>query len=128
MFVFIDIWPLTASITIEVKNNHAHVTTQRISHKFIETNFSVRCMVWPWCCLFQYWLPFENIDEITISYCSSLQLTFPTRYFLDHQSIYQPWIGSKRLWHPTIFHQKYLQVCWLQSHFELVQRFKMQSV
>ena len=33
--------PLTASITCEVKNDHAHVTTQRILSKFIEINFSV---------------------------------------------------------------------------------------
>ena len=26
---------------------------QRILNKFIEVNFSVGCMVWPWCCLFQ---------------------------------------------------------------------------
>ena len=38
-------WPLTASITSEVKNNHAHVTTQKFLNKFIEIKFSVRCMV-----------------------------------------------------------------------------------
>ena len=41
-------WPLTASITKEVKNNHVHVTTQRILNRFNEINFSVGCMVWPW--------------------------------------------------------------------------------
>ena len=40
-------WPLTASITIEVKNEYAYVTTQRILNKFIEINFLVGCMVWP---------------------------------------------------------------------------------
>ena len=45
------VWPLTASI--EVKNNHASVKTQRILNKFIEVNFSVGNMVWQWCCLFQ---------------------------------------------------------------------------
>ena len=53
---------------MEVKNNYAHVTTQRILNKFIEINFSVGCMVWLWCCLFQ---PNEttskNIDEILFS-------------------------------------------------------------
>ena len=29
---------------MEVKNSHAHVTTQRILNKFIEINFSVGCM------------------------------------------------------------------------------------
>ena len=37
--------PLAASM--EVKNNHAHVTTPIILYKFIEVNFSVGCMVWP---------------------------------------------------------------------------------
>ena len=31
-------WPLTASMTLEVKNNHAHVTTQRILNKFFYFN------------------------------------------------------------------------------------------
>ena len=26
-----SVWPLTASITMDVKNNHAHVTTQKLS-------------------------------------------------------------------------------------------------
>ena len=33
-------WPRTTSITLEVKKNHAHVTTQRISNKFIGITFS----------------------------------------------------------------------------------------
>ena len=40
-------WPLTASVTIEFKNNYAYVTTQRNLNKFIEINFSVGCIVWP---------------------------------------------------------------------------------
>ena len=48
-------WPLAASITMEVKNDHA--TTQRILKEFIEINFSLGCMVWLLCCLFQNWLP-----------------------------------------------------------------------
>ena len=38
-------WPLTASMTSEVKNNHAHVTTQRILNKFTGMKFSIGCMV-----------------------------------------------------------------------------------
>ena len=38
--------PLTASITMDVKNNYAYVTTQRILNKFLEINSSVGCMVW----------------------------------------------------------------------------------
>ena len=36
-------WPLTASMTSEVKNNY--VITQDICNKFIEVNFCVGCMV-----------------------------------------------------------------------------------
>ena len=57
-------WPLTASITLEVKNNHAYVTTQRILNKFIEINFLVGSMVWPWWCLFQHWLPAKILIRI----------------------------------------------------------------
>ena len=38
-------WPLTASMTSEVKNNNAYVITLNICNKFIEVNFCVRCMV-----------------------------------------------------------------------------------
>ena len=36
-------WPLTASITSEVKINYAYVITQGICNKFIEVNFCVGC-------------------------------------------------------------------------------------
>ena len=36
-------WPLTASMTSEVKNNYAYVITQ--GNKFIEVNFCEGCMV-----------------------------------------------------------------------------------
>ena len=38
-------WPLTASMTSEVKNNYAYVITQDICNKFIKVNFYVGCMV-----------------------------------------------------------------------------------
>ena len=38
-------WPLTASMTSEVKNNYAYVIMQDICNKFIEVNFCVGCMV-----------------------------------------------------------------------------------
>ena len=38
-------WPLTASTTLEVKNDHAHVIMQDICNQFIEINFCVGCMV-----------------------------------------------------------------------------------
>ena len=39
-------WPLTASMTSEVKNNHAHVKTPGILNKVSENKFFVGCMVW----------------------------------------------------------------------------------
>ena len=52
-----EMWRCGMNQTLSAKNNHAHVTTQRILNKFIEINFSVGCMVWPWWCLFQHELP-----------------------------------------------------------------------
>ena len=40
-------WPLTASMTSEVKNNYAYVITQSICNNFIEINFCMGPMVWP---------------------------------------------------------------------------------
>ena len=40
-------WPLTASMTSEVKNNYAYVITQSICNNFIEVNFCMGPMVWP---------------------------------------------------------------------------------
>ena len=57
-------WPLTAFMRSEVKNDHAHVTTQRILNKFIEVNLSVGSMVWPWCCLFQHSTTMSLINKI----------------------------------------------------------------
>ena len=39
-------WPLTASLTSEVKNDYAHVITQDICNKVIETKTIVGRMVW----------------------------------------------------------------------------------
>ena len=38
-------WPLTASMTSEVKNYYAYVIMYDICNKFIEVNFCVGCMV-----------------------------------------------------------------------------------
>ena len=61
-------WPLTASITLEVKNDHAYVIMQGICNKFIEVNLFVRYMVSQLIRLFwsniQY---FSNIDEIDVA-------------------------------------------------------------
>ena len=39
-------WPLSASTSSEVKNDHAHVIVQDIYNKFIELNFCEGCIVW----------------------------------------------------------------------------------
>ena len=44
-------WPLTASMTSEVKKNHAHVYPYRNLSNFSEINFSIWPMVWPWIAL-----------------------------------------------------------------------------
>ena len=44
-------WPLTASMTSEVKKNHAHVYPYRNLRNFSEINFSIGPMVWPWIAL-----------------------------------------------------------------------------
>ena len=45
----------------------AHVTTLRILNRFIQINFSVGCMVWPWCWLFQDRLPVKILIRWTYS-------------------------------------------------------------
>jgi hypothetical protein len=40
-------WPLTASMTSEVKNNYAYYISQDICNKFIEIKKFVGCMVSP---------------------------------------------------------------------------------
>ena len=39
-------WPLTVSINLEVKCNHAHIKTSGILKKFSENIFVKMCMVW----------------------------------------------------------------------------------
>ena len=85
-------WPLTASITLEVKNNHAHVTTQRILNSFIEVNFSVGCIVWPRCCLFQ---PLPRLLLIRC-WISLLLLCISDSFWLQwdlKQKLYLNWIA-----------------------------------
>ena len=72
----------------EIKNNHAHVTTQRILNKFIEINFSVGCMVWPWWCLFQHGQPVKILIRWKYfrKYFNSLSLCNQT-YSLQHSGL-----------------------------------------
>ena len=71
-------WPLTASITFEVKNNHAHVTTQRILNKLIGIKFSIGCIVWFGrdAVLINIWLP----CVLLIRYCS---VSFQSKLFIS---------------------------------------------
>ena len=69
---------------MEVKNNHAHVTTQRILNKFMEINFSVGCMVWLWWCLFQPMTTSKNIDEISSPL--NIKIRWPTQPFWSQLS------------------------------------------
>ena len=84
MWAHCNVWPLTASITMEVKNNHGHVTTQRILNKFIDIIFSVGCRVWPWCCLFHNWLPVKILMRIYSCY-NSCGIFFPSMRYLFSQ-------------------------------------------
>ena len=70
MWLLYGFWPLIASM--EVKNNHAHVTTQRNLNKLIEVNLSVGSMVWPSCCQFQDSITMSLINMIlhTLEFCN----------------------------------------------------------
>ena len=58
-------WPLTASMTTEVKNNY--VITQDICNKFIEVNFCVGCMVSQPNHLLQHSTTVSLIDKIELN-------------------------------------------------------------
>ena len=60
-------------LTSEVKNNYAYVITQDICNKFIEVEFSVKCMVWPSTSPFQPKQIFKNINKINGIFFSSWQ-------------------------------------------------------
>ena len=61
-------WPLTASTTLEVKNDHAHVITQDIWNKFIEIKFCVECLVCPWLHMLDHQLPVKLLIRHLFSY------------------------------------------------------------
>ena len=52
-FQWTVVWRFDITCASFCNDNYSHVTTQIILNKFIEVNFSVGYMVWPWCCLFQ---------------------------------------------------------------------------
>ena len=58
---------LTASIPSPVKNNYKHVTMGGILNKIIKIKFSVRCMVWLWCRLFQVPQPLNILTRLFYS-------------------------------------------------------------
>ena len=57
-------WPLTASMTSEVKNNYAYVITQSICNNFIEVNFCMGPMVLEPNRLFQHSTTMSLINKI----------------------------------------------------------------
>ena len=95
-------WPLTASTTSEVKNDHAHVITQDICNKFIEIKFSVIYTVWPPTSPFQPKRPCLllirfSFDEEKEAFCwNSFNWSFIS---LDHA-----WIrfSAVSLWHVSL--------------------------
>ena len=60
--------PLTVSTT----SQNQCVTTQRTLNKSIEINFSLGCMVWLWCCLFQDGLPVKILIGLDAYYWGGL--------------------------------------------------------
>ena len=79
-----SVWPLAASITIDVKNNHAYVTTQGILGKFKEINFSVGWMVCPWWCLSQHGLPVKIMIRFSFFAVQSSSTKNCRGSFLSH--------------------------------------------
>ena len=115
--------PLTAFITMDVKDNHAHVTTQRILNKFIDINFSLGCMVWPWhdcsyifynskpetsfvittVCLFTKWTWASwVIIQLITSHAYQIGL------FMD-LTLMSVWLWSFWIWHKKVRH--FLELC-----------------
>ena len=65
-------------ITMEIKKNHAQVTTQRILNKFTEIKFSVGC------CLFQDGLPVKMLMRLYFTLEMRIVIllgTFPDMYW-----------------------------------------------
>ena len=72
-----NFWPLTASITLEVKNDCVLVTMEGVLNKISRIKFSVGCRVWLWCRIFQvprslkilirYWLKLLSMSSWLIS-------------------------------------------------------------
>ena len=56
-------WSVTASITTEVKNNHAHVKTPVILNKFPANKFFVGCMVRQLCWYHQHQLSLKTLKR-----------------------------------------------------------------
>ena len=62
---YVCFWPLTASVTLEVKNKYAYVIMQDICNQFIEVNFCVGCMVFLQNRLLQPLTTMSLINKIT---------------------------------------------------------------
>ena len=80
---------------MEVKTNHVHVITQIILNTFIEINFSVGCMVWPWC-LFQDWLPLKIL--IRLYYIFRNKIFIVNEQYDKEEKKWDCLVAAWRLW------------------------------
>ena len=74
IYYFILFWPLAASMRSEVKNDYANDTMQAILNKIIELKFSLECVTWLWCWLFQLWLPVKILIRWECFFLSNLSI------------------------------------------------------
>ena len=75
-------WPLTASMTSEIKNNHAHVTTQRILNKFIDVYLSLLFDI----CDFSIFKIYSEVVNISVGH-----------------PVYLSYLPVKQIWQKTQF-------------------------
>ena len=79
-------WPLSASTTSEVKNDHAHVITQDICNKFIEIKFSVGRMVSQPNRLLQRSTTMNLINEMRYTLVWLIWVLIPTHFEKYHEA------------------------------------------
>ena len=88
-------WPLTASTTSEVKNDHAHGIMQNICNKFIEIKFSYYVRY-----LFSWYHPplFENQHTPLISLTGHFALRHPDTYQFSDKTFSGQVYQKYRVW------------------------------
>ena len=116
-------WPLTSSITSEVKNDHAYVTTQNILNKFIEVNLSMYGLV----------VMLSNSTQTTMSHINKIKemgKTSQTQQDLTFKfSISISWLTFHKILHNHLpiseFVTRYLKSSWLDEFwFFFLRRFQ----